>query len=126
MLKYGPLVLAPAIYSWQAEQRNVGEAHVPTGYIPDAMPQGLPALELPPADADGLLALSELPLPHWTYFEEGLTTRCGVAGSPANVLVKFPDGKKKTLRFTPLCYNTSCLSLFDTPIVFSGTDRVER
>lgn len=124
MLKYGPLVLAPAIYSWQSEERTPGEAYVPSGYIPDVMPQGLPALQLPSADADGLLALSELPLPEWTYFEDGLTARCGVPGSPANVLVKFPDGRKLTLRFTPLCYNTSNLSLFDTPILFSGTEHV--
>ena len=72
------------------------------------------------------LTVAELPLPDWMYFDEGPTSRCGVAGSAGNVSVKFPDGSKKTLRFTPLCYNTSCLSLFDTPIVFSGTDRVER
>ena len=125
LLKYGPLVLAPAIYSWRGEERTSGEAHVPTGYIPEVMPQGLPVLQLPPADLDGLFELSELPLPEWSYFEEGLTTRCGVPGSPANVLVKFPDGRKRTLRFTPMCYNTSNLSLFDTPIVFGGTERVE-
>lgn len=124
MLKYGPLVLAPAIYSWQSEERTAAEAHVPTGYIPDVMPQGLSALRLPVADSDGLLALSELPLPDWTYFGDGPPACCGVPGSPANVPVQFPDGRERTLRFTPLCYNTSCLSLFDTPIVFSGTERV--
>ena len=124
MLKYGPLVLSPAIYSWQAETRTAGEAHAPTGYIPDVMPQGLPVLQLPAPDTDGLLRLSALPYPDWMYFDEGPTSRCGVAGAPANVSVKFPDSKQKTLRFTPLCYNTSCLSLFDTPIIFSGTEPV--
>ena len=131
MLQYGPLVLSPAIYSWQGTDNGpyaaaTSEAYAPTGYIPDVMPQGLPVLELPTADNDGLFPLAELPLPDWMYFDEGPTSRCGVAGSAGNVSVKFPDGSKKTLRFTPLCYNTSCLSLFDTPIVFSGTDRVER
>ena len=125
MLKYGPLILTPAIYSWQAEEKAARDTHAPAGYIPDAMPQGLPALELPAADADGLLALSDLPQPDWMYFDDGPTSRCGVAGSPANVSVKFPDGTRKTLRFTPECYNTSNLSLFDTPIFFSGTERIE-
>ena len=120
MLKYGPLVLAPAIYSWLPRVHTAGETHVPTGYIPDAMPQGLPVLHLPGDDADGLLALSEMPLPVWTYFEDGPTTRCGVSGSPANVPVTFPGGTQLTLRFTPLCYNTSNLTLFETPIVFGG------
>ncbi|HOE67080.1 MAG TPA: hypothetical protein PLO62_11205 [Candidatus Hydrogenedentes bacterium] len=123
MLKYGPLVLAPAIYSWQGEGNgchaaSVSETHAPAGYIPDSMPGGLPRLELPEPDADGLLSLSDQPRPDWMYFDEGATSRCGVEGSAANVPIAFPNGNRKVLRFTPLCYNTSCLSLFDTPIVF--------
>jgi hypothetical protein len=130
MLKYGPLVLAPAIYSWQEEGSGchtaaASEDHAPTGYIPDVMPQGLPSLQLPSPDADGLVSLSEQPLPEWTYFDDGSTSRTGVQGAPANVSVKFSDGGEKTLRFTPLCYNTSCLSLFDTPIVFGEAPHVE-
>jgi hypothetical protein len=79
-------------------------------------------LDTPAPDADGLLPLSDLPRPDWMYFDEGATSRCGVEGSAANVTLKFPDGKEKSLRFTPLCYNTSCLSLFDTPIVFGGPE----
>ena len=130
MLKYGPLVLVPAIYSWQGtgngpNAASTSEAYAPTGYIPAMMPQGLPALQLPPADADGLLPpLSEQPLPEWMYFDDGPTSKCGVAGAPGNVSVKFPDGNRKMLRFTPMCYNTSCLSLFDTPIIFSGTEPI--
>ena len=127
LLKYGPLVLAPAIYCWQGEGNAcytvaAGDARAPTGNVPESMPQGLPVLQLPAGDVDGLLSLSDLPRPDWMYFDEGPTSRCGVAGSAANVAVKFPDGKEKTLRFTPLCYNTSCLSLFDTPIIFGGTE----
>ena len=128
LLKYGPLVLSPAIYSWQGEGNGcytaaASEAHAPTGYIPESMPGGLPLLDTPAPDADGLLPLSDLPRPDWMYFDEGATSRCGVEGSAANVTLKFPDGKEKILRFTPLCYNTSCLSLFDTPIVFGGPER---
>jgi hypothetical protein len=126
MLKYGPLVLAPAVYSWQAEERTYGDSHAPAGYIPDAMPSGLPTLNVPPADADGLLTLTEQPYPEWMYFEDGQTTRCGVPGSPANVPVLFPGGKERTLRFTPLCYNTSNLSLFETPVVFGGSTAAEK
>ena len=127
MLQYGPLVLAPAIYTWQGAGyggylATTSETHAPTGYIPEAMPQGLPVLQLPAPDADGLFQLSDLPRPDWMYFEEGATSHCGVAGSAANVTTRFPDGESKTLRFTPLCYNTSCLSLFDTPFVFGGVE----
>ncbi|MEI6083163.1 MAG: hypothetical protein WCS70_02560 [Verrucomicrobiota bacterium] len=123
LLKYGPLVLAPAIYSWQGDGNGVNtatahEIYAPTGYIPESMPGGLPILNLPKPDADGLLTLSDQPQPVWMYFDDGATSRCGVRGSPANVPVRFQDGKQISLRFTPLCYNTSCLSLFDTPIVF--------
>jgi hypothetical protein len=127
MLKYGPLVVAPAIYSWQGEGNGcytaaASETRAPTGYIPESMPTGLPLLELPAPDAEGLLELSDLPRPEWMYFDEGETSRCGVEGSAANVPVRFPDGTRKALRFTPLCYNTSCLSLFDTPIIFGGSE----
>jgi len=125
---YGPLVLAPAIYSWQGEGSGVytvttGEAYVPTGYIPAVMPEGLPVLELPAPDADGLLALSDLPRPEWMYFDEGPSAPCGVEGSAANVPVRFRNEEAKMLRFTPLCYNTSNLSLFDTPIVFGKPEQ---
>jgi hypothetical protein len=130
MLKYGPLVLAPAIYSWQGSDAGVNiaaasEAYVPTGYIPEVMPRGLPVLELPTPDADGLLSLSDLPRPVWMYFDEGQTAPCSVDGAAANVSVKFRDGEQKALRFTPMCYNTSCLSLFDTPIVFSAAEHLQ-
>jgi len=85
----------------------------------------MPVLQLPSPDVDGLLPLSDLPWPTWMFFDEGSTAPCGVAGAAANVSVKFRNGEKQTLRFTPLCYNTSCLSLFDTPIVFGGTKHVE-
>lgn len=125
MLKYGPLILAPAIYSWQADEKTYGDSNLSAGYVPDVTLCGLPTLKVPPADADGLLTLTEQPFPEWMYFEDGVTSRCGVPGSPANVAVVFPGGKERTLRFTPLCYNTSTLSLFETPVVFGGSRTVE-
>jgi hypothetical protein len=124
MLKYGPLVLAPAIYGNVGYAATASESHAPKGYIPETMPQGQPVLQLPAPDVDGLLSLSDQPWPDWMYFDEGSTSRCGVEGSAANVDVKFAAGESKTLRFTPMCYNTSCLSLFDTTFVFGGTERV--
>ena len=52
----------------------------------------------------------------WTA---NMTSSCGVLGAPGNVAAAFPDDTERTLRFTPLCYNTSNLSLFETPIIFS-------
>jgi len=71
-------------------------------------------------DADGFLKLDPTPLPDWSYFEEGPGSRCGVDGATASLPVKFHDGQVREMRFCPLCYNTSNLSLFETPVVFSG------
>ena len=118
MLYFGPLVLVPSCCNWSGSITADERANVPTGYIPDEMPQGLPELQPGAADADGLLHLSDQPLPDWTYFDEGPGARCAVQGSAANVPVKFPGGEVRTLRFVPECYFTSCLALHETPIVF--------
>jgi hypothetical protein len=118
MLYFGPLVLAPSGYNWSGKIAATERANVPTGYIPDEMPQGLPEVQVGTSDADGLLHFSDQPLPEWPYFDEGPGSRCAVAGSAANVPVKFPGGEVRTLRFVPECYFTSCLALHETPIVF--------
>jgi len=101
MLTYGPLVLAPSTYSWD--------------------PSGPTSLVIEnEAGGDGFLELGPTPLPEWSYFEEGPGSRCGVQGASASVPVKLHDGQVKPFRFCPLCYNTSNLSLFETPIVFPG------
>jgi hypothetical protein len=48
-------------------------------------------------------------------FDAGASTAAGVS-------LKFPGGEIKTLRFTPLCYNTSNLALCETPLVFGAAE----
>jgi len=60
----------------------------------------------------------ERPLPEWSYFDEGPGARTWVEGSAVQVPLKFASGKIEMVRFTPMCYNTSNLSLFETPVVF--------
>jgi len=102
MLTYGPLVLAPlfalSASSLDTPLLKVGEK----------------------ADSDGFLQLSNTPLPEWSYFDEGPGARCWVEGSAVNVPVRFPNGDVRELHFCPLCYNTSNLTLYETPIVFQG------
>ncbi|MFM1551454.1 MAG: beta-L-arabinofuranosidase domain-containing protein [Lentisphaeria bacterium] len=119
MLKYGPLVLVPLAYSWTGPSATEAERNAaPAGYIPDQMPEGLPALQGGIADADGLLELPDRPLPDWTFFDEGPGGKCWVPGAAANVGLRFPDGETRSVRFVPQCYFTSCLALHDTPVVF--------
>ncbi len=122
MVTYGPLVLIPAIYQWsggQLVQPGLANAAVPAGYIPETVPPGAPTLKVRGLiDADGFAKFPDHPLPEWVYFDEGPGSRTGVEGASTWVPVKFPSGEVKPLRFTPMCYNTSCLSPFETPLVF--------
>ena len=120
LLKYGPLVLAPSAYYWDA-QREAPESSVPAGYIPPSLPAGVPALAVEGlADAQGFLNLANLPLPDWSYYDEGPGARLGVGSAAANVPLRFPGGERAELRFWPLCYNTSNLTYYETPIIFTG------
>jgi hypothetical protein len=38
------------------------------------------------------------------------------------VNLNFRGGVIRPMRFTPMCYNTSCMSLFETPVVFQGVE----
>jgi hypothetical protein len=119
MLFFGPLVMAPVGYNWSGPCISEDErGHVPTGYIPDDMPRGLPELQPKEADGDGFLRLTDQPVPAWTFFDEGPGARCWVPGASANVPVRFPDGQYRSVRFVPQCHFTSCLALHETPIVF--------
>jgi hypothetical protein len=128
VLTYGPLVLVPAIWGWDSpDQHKTADASVPIGYIPASVPPGVPAIKLDaPADADGFVHLPlcppAQPLPIWSYFDEGPGARTWVEGAAVMVNLKFPDGNVRPMRFTPMCYNTSCLSLFETPVVFRGVE----
>ena len=37
--------------------------------------------------------------------------------------MKFSGGAEHAVRFTPMCYNTSNLSFFDTPVVFQDSEQ---
>jgi hypothetical protein len=124
MLTYGPLVLTASTYFWdQPGAKDPAAAAVPPGYIPESVPPGTPALKVGSlADADGFLQLRGAPLPTWSYFDEGPGARCWVEGSAVNVPVKFANGEVRELRFAPLCYNTSNLTLCETPLVFHSVE----
>ncbi len=124
ILTYGPLVLVPT------RTVKVGSTSVPDaiqGYDPEAMPPDIPRIKpdnLP--DANGFIKFPlcppERPLPPWNYWDEGPGSPTWVERAAVEAGLKFPDGKLVYTRFAPMCYNTSCLSLFETPVVFSGME----
>ena len=119
ILTYGPLVLVPASYGFGSAKLSDADRQAPSGYVPESLPAGTPALKLnTKPDADGFLALDQDHLPAWSYWDEGRQSRTSVDGAPATVPVQLADGTVAPLRFTPMCYNTSCLALFETPVVF--------
>jgi hypothetical protein len=124
ILTYGPLVLAPSTYGWDLSRPpSAADAAVPAGYIPQSLPSGTPSIQLPgKPDAGGFVHFPLNPLPEWSYFDEGAGARCWVEGAAVGVPLKFPNGEIKTLRFTPLCSNTSNLTLCETPLVFRNAE----
>jgi hypothetical protein len=129
ILTYGPLVLVPGTgLPGPFSQTGAAPDGAPPGYIPQSLPPGVPAIKLAgSADADGFVQLPlcppERPLPVWSYFDEGPGAPTWVEGSAVEVLLKFPGGAEHAVRFTPMCYNTSNLSFFDTPLVFKGLEQ---
>ena len=118
LLTYGPLVLVPASCGFGSVRLTETDRQAPAGYFAESLPSGVPALKLDcGADADGLVPLEPGPVPEWSYWDEGPQSRTWVPGSVATVPVQLSDGEVKPLRFTPMCYNTSCLALFETPVV---------
>ena len=127
ILTYGPLILIPGsgLPGPSVANDNSG---TPPGYIPQSLPAGTPILQLDNLpDADGFVKLplcpSERPLPIWSYFDEGPGAPTWIEGSAVESRLKFPGGAEHAVRFTPMCYNTSNLSFFDTPIVFQDIER---
>jgi hypothetical protein len=124
IVTYGPLVLIPSTWAGPlASPQGAGDAAAPAGYIPQSMPAGVPTIKLDGRlDADGFVHLPtcppERPLPEWSYYDEGPGAPTWVKGSAVEVRLKFPSGEVRPVRFTPMCYNTSNLSLFETPVVF--------
>ncbi len=124
VLTYGPLVVVPGR---GAEPRNkvadIDNEGIPAGYTPKSLPTGLPTIELNrPSDDDGFVHLPlcppERPLPTWSYYDEGPGARTWVEGAAVEVTLKYDDGQLVPVRFTPMCFATSCLSLFETPVFF--------
>jgi len=128
ILTYGPLVLVPTrtvkVGSYSTAEST---PDVIKDYDPQSMPAGIPIIKLDTGpDEDGFVRLPlcppERPLPAWNYFYEGPGSLTWVEGAGAEVGLKFPDGEVIYTRFAPMCYNTSCLSLFDTPVVFRDVE----
>ena len=119
VLTYGPLILVPASYGFGGARLSDADRQAPAGYVPEALPGSAPALLIRARpDQDGFLSLDPDRLPEWSYWDEGPQSRTSVAGAGATVPVRWADGTTATLRFTPMGYNTSCLALFETPVVF--------
>jgi hypothetical protein len=119
LLTYGPLVLVATTYGFGADPLTAADRQAPAGYVAEALPPGVPTLKLTRnADADGFVQLATGPVPVWSYWDESPHSLTKVPGAVATVPVQLSDGQVKALRFTPMCYNTSCLALFETPIVF--------
>lgn len=127
ILTYGPLLLVPTRTVRIGSYSKDSELEVIKGYDPQSMPAGLPIILLDSQpDTNGFvdfpLCPPEKPVPAWNYFFEGHGSPTWVEGSGVDVGLKFPNGEKIRTRFTPMCYNTSCLSLFDTPVVYSDVE----
>lgn len=118
-LTYGPLILVPASYGFGGARLSEPDRQAPAGYVPESLPGGAPTLAIRARpDADGFLNLDPDRLPEWSYWDEGPQSRTSIPGACATVPVRWADGSVATLRFTPMAYNTSCLALFETPVVF--------
>lgn len=123
ILTYGPLILVPAT---GLPQNATATGGAPPGYVPQSLPSHAPTIKLDkPADADGNVRLplcpSERPLPDWSYFDEGPGAPTWVNGSSVEARLRFA-GVEHAVRLTPMCYNTSNLSFFETPVVFRSVE----
>lgn len=124
VLKYGPLILAPMIYSWETAQSDMNKTSVPEGYVHESLSGDKCFLILDKSDYNGFLSLEHDPLPAWSVFEEG--EMAGISGgeaASAHVSVEFSNGEIKDMFFQPLCSSTTNLTLMDIPICFDIKDR---
>ena len=117
-MKYGPLVLAPQSYFWNASQQNM-EGVAPCGWGGPLMPSGIPQMRLSAAsDSTGFLDLKRNPERQWNHHDAGPTARFHVPNAEVAVPVRFETGEEMELIFSPLCSATSYMAFFETPIVF--------
>lgn len=127
ILTYGPLVLVPPKGVGVGSKSSPSADGIPDGYVPQSIPDGIPAIKLENLpDEDGFVSLplcpAERPLPTWSYFDEGPGSRTWVDGAAVEVRLKYSDGSILPTRFVPMCFSTSCMSLFETPVVFQGVE----
>jgi hypothetical protein len=132
ILTYGPLVLVPTrtVKLESYSTPDTSSEKVMEGYDPQSMPPGIPVIQLDVhPDANGLIKLPlcppDRPLPPWNYWDEGPGSPTWVEGAAVEVNLKFPDGKVVPSRFAPMCFSTSNLSLFETPVVFQDAENKE-
>ena len=120
VLTYGPLVLVPASCGFGSVKLTEAERQEGrSGYFAESLPAAVPALKLDRnPDGEGFLPLEAGPVPDWSYWDEGPQSRTWVPGAVATVPVQLSSGEITPLRFTPMCYNTSCLALYETPVLF--------
>ncbi|MGV8134011.1 MAG: beta-L-arabinofuranosidase domain-containing protein [Mangrovibacterium sp.] len=130
ILTYGPLVLVPTrtVKAGSYSTPDTSSEKVMEGYDPQSMPPGIPIIQVDgQPDANGFIKFPlcppDRPLPPWNYWHEGPGSPTWVEGAGVEVGLKFPDGKAFQTRFAPMCYNTSCLSPFETPVVFQDTEK---
>ncbi len=128
ILTYGPLVLVPPKGVGVGNRPSPSADGIPDGYVPQSIPEGIPVimLESPPDQDDFVrfpLCPPERPLPTWSYFDEGPGSRTWVEGAAVEVRLKYPNGSILPTRFVPMCFSTSCMSLFETPVVFGRTEQ---
>jgi hypothetical protein len=127
ILTYGPLVLVPPKGVGVGTKSSPSADGIPDGYVPQSIPEGIPIIKLDSLpDKDGFVKLPlcppERPLPTWSYFDEGPGARTWVEGAATEVRLKYADGSVLPTRFVPMCFSTSCMSLFETPVVFKAVE----
>lgn len=119
IMKYGPLVLAPMIYTWDMCNTDADKTTIPDGYVRENMPGYGCTLDPGKADENGFYSLDHEPIPVWLVFEEGeMADIAGGEIAAVNVPVCFDDGTSHSLYFQPLCSATTNLTLMDIPVVF--------
>ena len=119
VMKYGPLVLAPMIYTWDMCNTDAEKTTIPEGYVRENMPGYGCILDPGEVDENGFYNLDHDPIPVWLVFEEGEMADISSGEiAAANVPVCFDDETNHTLYFQPLCSATTNLTLMDIPVVF--------
>lgn len=119
-VKYGPLMLAPMIYSWK--DLGAVSSDIPKGYVPQQIDsRRLSVVEPAEKDANGFWKVkggSDC-LPEWPAYDDGRLSRTGTRFlAPAWFETVDGAGVRRSLYFHPMCYQTSNLTLRYVPMTF--------